>query len=401
MTPMDVFALNKESGILSCLECGKCTSVCPVSRIGGTFSPRSMVSRVVTGDTEDLDEDGRMWDCLTCGLCRPRCPHNIDFSMYCRELRAEAVQNGRDGVPSHDGALHHIMELQAVETLAPKRLEWIPKDARVREQGEILYFVGCLPFFDAYFQNLGVRCTEIARSTLRLLNHLDIEPVILPDERCCGHDLLWSGRKEPFLALARMNVEALRRSGVKKILFSCAECYRTLAVDYPRFLGPLDVEMQHLSQFLAEKIEVGALALEGTGEAITYHDPCRLGRQMGVIEEPRAVLRAAAGDRFREMAHHGASALCCGTSSWMNCNLTSKKIQTARLAEAGEAGARVMVTACPKCYVHFTCTQTDETLPEECRVEVKDLCVVAAEALEGAKDRVSGSKETMSISVGG
>ena len=69
----DISVLNKDTGILSCLECGKCTSVCPVSRIGQSFSPRSMMSMVVEGDHEGMALDERVWDCLTCGQCQPRC----------------------------------------------------------------------------------------------------------------------------------------------------------------------------------------------------------------------------------------------------------------------------------------------------------------------------------------
>ena len=378
---VDVSALHKDTGILSCLECGKCTSVCPVSRIGETFSPRSMMSLVVNGEYESLTKDERMWECLTCGQCQPRCPHNIDFSVYCRKLRKEAVKDGNKGIASHDGALHQIMELQSAAKLKQNRLEWIPKEARIREEGEVLYFVGCQPYYDAYFDHLKVECTKIGASTIKILNHLGIEPVVMAGERCCGHDLVWAGQEDEFLKLARLNVEMIKKTGAKKILFSCAECFRTLSKEYAEYLEPLDVEMQHMAQFMAKEIEEGRLELKGNGLDLTYHDPCRLGRQMGVIDEPRAVLAAVAGDGFKEMAHHGKGAICCGTSSWMNCNMTSKKIQSARLKEAGATGSKTMVTACPKCYIHFECTKTDETLPEESRIEIKDLCVIAAEAL--------------------
>jgi Fe-S oxidoreductase len=226
-----------------------------------------------------------------------------------------------------------------------------------------------------------VECTRIGKSVLKILNHLGIEPVVMAEERCCGHDLVWAGQEEDFLKLARLNVEAIKKTGAKKILFSCAECYRTLSKEYADYLGGLDIEMQHMAQFMAEQIEEERLELKNGGLDLTYHDPCRLGRQMKVIDEPRSVLSAVAGKGFREMAHHGRGAICCGTSSWMNCNMTSKKIQSARLKEAGATGAKTMVTACPKCYIHFECTKQDETLPEESRIEIKDLCVIAAEAL--------------------
>jgi len=369
---LDIYKMNKDTGVLSCLECGKCTSVCPVSRIGGTFSPRSMMSRIVEGDYEGVTADGRMWDCLTCGLCQPRCPHNIDFSVYCRKLRGEAIKAGNEGSPSHDGALHQIMELMASSELRQKRMEWVPKEARIAERGDVLYFVGCQPYYDAYFNHLKLSLTRIGVSVLQILNQMGIEPVVMADERCCGHDLIWAGREKEFLDLAKLNVEAIKRTGAKKILFSCAECYRTLSKEYAEYLEPLDVEMQHMSEFLGDQISLGNLSFKENASTLTYHDPCRLGRQMGVIHEPRTVLKALAGDRFKEMERHGTSSVCCGTSSWMNCNMTSKKIQSARLKEAGGTGANTMITACPKCLIHFECTKTDENLPKECRIEIME-----------------------------
>jgi len=336
---------------------------------------------IVGGEYESLPMDSRIWDCLTCGQCRPRCPHNIDFSVFCRKVRREAVLGGNAGVPSHDGALHYIMQLQSHENLAQKRLEWIPKEAKVKTEGDILYFVGCLPYYDAYFDHLKLDMTAIGKSTIKILNSLDIEPVVMADERCCGHDLLWSGDEENFLKLARHNVEAIRKTGAKKILFSCAECYRTLSKEYAEFVEPLGIEMQHMAEFMAEQAETGLLDLEGNGESLTFHDPCRLGRQMDVIDAPRQVLGKVAGEKFVEMPRSGKASICCGTSSWMNCSMTSKRIQSDRLAEAGATGAGTMVTACPKCLIHFECTKTDPNLPDESRVTIKDLTVIAAEAL--------------------
>jgi Fe-S oxidoreductase len=139
--------------------------------------------------------------------------------------------------------------------------------------------------------------------------------------------------------------------------------------------------MQHMAQLIDEQVEAGNLDFKKNGQSLTYHDPCRLGRQMGVIDEPRRVLAAISGGGLMEMERSGRNAICCGTSSWMNCTMTSKKIQSNRLAEAGRTGAKTLVTACPKCRIHFECTKTDPNLPGESRIEIKDLAVVAAEAL--------------------
>ena len=150
-----------------CVECGKCTAVCPITRYDENFTPRSIVEEALFHEDSEPITDKRLWDCLTCGQCQPRCPHNIDFSVYCLKLRKAARQDGNRGSPSHDGALHQIMELQSAANLKQRRMEWIPKDAKIKEKGEVLYFVGCQPYYDAYFDHLKVECTDIGKSVLK------------------------------------------------------------------------------------------------------------------------------------------------------------------------------------------------------------------------------------------
>ena len=73
---------------------------------------------------------------------------------------------------------------------------------------------------------------NILIDSLRLLNFFDIYPAILQSERCCGHDLLWSGDKENFLKLAKLNVDAIHERGVEEVITTCPECYRTFVHDY-------------------------------------------------------------------------------------------------------------------------------------------------------------------------
>ena len=93
---------------------------------------------------------------------------------------------------------------------------------------------GCAAYFDIFFRNhLGVQTSDILVDSLRLLNFFDIHPALMADERCCGHDLLWSGDRENYLKLAALNVEAINDMGVEELITGCPECYRTFARDYP------------------------------------------------------------------------------------------------------------------------------------------------------------------------
>ena len=360
-----------------CLECGKCTAVCPISRREYAYSPRLTVERVLWGEGEELLTDALLWSCLTCQHCSTRCPSDVHYVEFIRDLRALARGAGEEGLCTHGEAIQTWMRMMTSPDLKQNRLEWLDEGLRTSTDSDTVYFVGCLPYYDVLFKKIGAQGVEIARSTVRVLNCLGIEPIVMENERCCGHDLLWEGDVANFRKLAELNIAMLRATGAKRIVTACPECYRTLSVDYPEYVGPLGMEVVHISQLLANwKLEVGSLKFE----KVTYHDPCRLGRFMGVYQEPRQII-SALGLELVEMEHSGKNALCCGTSCWTNCGAVNKQIQVDRLREAQATGAELLVTACPKCQIHFKCALDDARLGEEIGMEIRDLVTLVDEAL--------------------
>ncbi len=229
--------------------------------------------------------------------------------------------------------------------------------------------MGCLPYFEDLFSEIGVTSLDIARNTMRILNKAGIEPGIMKEERCCGHDLFWSGDIAGFEKLAKLNIENIEKTGVKKVVFSCPECYRTFKMDYPDY----DFEVIHITELLNELIRDGKLGFNKLDEKITYHDPCRLGRHLGIYDAPREVLKSIPGIEMVEMESNHSGSLCCGTSAWTNCGMDSKQIRLKRLAEAKATGASMLITSCPKCFIHLKCAQS-EKLPEELKgIQVNDI----------------------------
>ena len=389
-----------------CLECGKCTSVCPISRREPAYSPRLTVERAMWGEGEELLTDALLWSCLTCQHCSERCPSDVYYAEFIRDLRALARGAGEQGLCSHGEAIQTWMRMMASPDLKQNRLKWLDEDLKVStlrqalrqaQEGpqdtansDIVYFVGCLPYYDVLFTKIGAQGVEIAQSAVRVLNRLGIEPIILENERCCGHDLLWEGDVANFRKLAELNVAMLQATGAKRIITACPECYRTLSVDYPEYVGSLGMEVVHISQLLAERLAesreqgAGGLPAAGrwplTGKKVTYQDPCRLGRFMGVYEEPRQVI-SALGLELVEMNHSGKNALCCGTNCWTNCGAINKQIQVDRLREARATGAELLVTACAKCQIHFKCALDDARLDQEIGIEIRDLVTLVDAAL--------------------
>jgi Fe-S oxidoreductase len=341
-----------------CMECGLCTGSCPVSREMSTFSPRQIIKRAVLEPDGGLVRSREIWACLSCASCSGRCPAEINFPEFISSHRQQARSEGNFPQESHHGILQTIAGLQT-HKLNQKRTGWARESGAFRSTGQYFYFVGCLPFFDVTFRHLNLSPLETAGSILTLLNKMEIEPVISDDERCCGHDALWCGDHATFRKLARRNLEVITSSGANIVLFSCPEGYVTFKQYYPKFFGALPFEVMHMSEFLARELPGSGLSFQVTSAGpVTYHDPCRLGRLAGVFEAPRQLLQLLPDIRLVEMERNRENALCCGTSAWMECSSHSKAIQTERMQEAVQTGAQTLITACPKCQVHFTCAQS-------------------------------------------
>jgi len=371
----------KNTKAFYCLECGKCTSVCPISRREPAYSPRLTVERALWGEGAELLTDVLLWSCLTCQHCSTRCPSDVHYVEFIRDLRALARGTGEKGLCSHGEAIQTWMRMMTSPELKQNRLDWLDDGLKVSTDSDTVYFVGCLPYYDVLFNKIGAQGVEIARSAVRVLNHLGIEPIILEDERCCGHDLLWEGDVANFRKLAELNVAMLQATGAKRIVTACPECARTLKVDYPAYAGDLGMEVIHIAELVASKVGEGAFRIPNSESRITtYHDPCRLGRHLGVYDAPRQVIEAL-GLELVEMEHSGKNALCCGTSCWTNCGAINKQIQVDRLREARATGAELLVTACPKCQIHFQCALDDAKVADEMGMEIRDLVTLVDEAL--------------------
>ncbi len=384
----DLIQLKQSTHAALCLECGKCSTMCPLARFGG-FSAARMMS-IQDPESEIQGHAAAVQRCLTCGACEVRCPQGVRYTEFVRGLRPELPAEARWSCP-HGAVFQESARWAADGAVNGRNTSWLEDDLTVAEEGEVGLFVGCLPLFDVVFgAELGVRMVEIARSAVKLLNHFGIEPVVLADERCCGHDLLWSGEENTFEKLAVANSSAFEERGVRHLLTTCAECCRTWSLDYPQFVEGYRPRVQHFSEFLAERIEGDEVSFRHLGDvgSLTYHDPCRLGRQLGVFDAPRKVMAALPGSDVVEMERSRADAQCCGTPGFIQCNRDSRRLQARRLESAVASGASTMITACPKCLIHFRCAQAEDRLTHRqgAELQIEDLTVLAASLLTTSKE---------------
>ena len=375
----------EETGAFDCVECGKCTSLCPVANRNKNFAPRLIVVKAQEGMEEEIKSDKDIWSCITCEICNDMCPYEVDFSGFIQRMRGEALESGNLPNCSQAGAIH-TMERMTGMGQKQKRLAWLTDDLKVRDKGDVFYFTGCVYQLGIIYNDRAPELKQVPANVVRILNAAGIEPVVSDKEVCCGHDLLWSGDEEGFEKLMEQNIKTIKETGAKTVVFACAEGYRTFDIDYKDFTGNLGFEVKHVSEFILDLVNQGKLQLNDGGSKVTYHDSCRLGRHMGVYDQPRDLIKATGADLI-EMASIKEKAICCGVNAFVSCGEVSKRMQLDRILEAKATGAEAMLTFCPKCLIHYNCLLSSEKRPPELEglnLKVKEASTFIAEKLKGS-----------------
>ena len=108
-------------------------------------------------------------------------------------------------------------------------------------------------------------------------------------------------------ALMSHNLEKVKKVGAKKIVFTCPSCYHT----WKNFYKP-EAEILSTSEYLENLLMQNRLLLKEINASVTYHDPCDLGRNSGIYDSPRKVLKAIPGLRLVELPNNRQLSVCCG-----------------------------------------------------------------------------------------
>jgi Fe-S oxidoreductase len=330
-----------------CYGCDLCDDACPVR----LFNAGDKLNIIY--NTWNNEDDGvPLYSCLTCTACTNACPQLVDYDSYV-DIRRNLIVGGPPATEIPHTLLQAVLAAEAEEDAdeAFVSIEDYPIDSNVG------YYPGCVDYIDQEMvfshvnegeMNLG----ETTTAAFTLFEEMNEDVTYLGRDflKCCGHDQKWQGLSEVFEKLKAYNQKKLGESGIDTLVTSCAECFRTFALDYE-----LDgMKVMHTTEYLVEKGFDMDLSVD-EDVTVTYHDPCRLGRQMDLYDKPRDLVESVEGVSLVEMEHHGEDALCCGVSSMMACNENSRALRLQRFDEVKATGAEVMLTTCPKCVAHFEC----------------------------------------------
>jgi heterodisulfide reductase subunit D len=174
------------------------------------------------------------------------------------------------------------------------------------------------------------------------------------EEVCCGFPLFISGQHDMLEDLTKRLVEAYKAKGTKLLVCSCPCCVNIMTRDWPAFYGKeLPFRIRHMTQYVSDALKQGKIRVtKELKERIIYHDPCYLSRGVGVIEEPREVLRAIPGLELLEFDRHGLESRCCGAGGAVRKVFNDNAVAMGRLAidEAVAKKADKLILSCPACY---------------------------------------------------
>ncbi|MDD1771107.1 MAG: succinate dehydrogenase/fumarate reductase iron-sulfur subunit [Methanomassiliicoccales archaeon] len=340
----------------SCIGCGSCVAACPVvDAIAAEFEGPTILRRLSELSQDRRDTLSRtatalasgLYDCTTCESCWKVCPQDIRLpEKAIGKLRSAAVSEGCGPLPAHKVLTKSIKNYWN-PWMAPRsqKADWA-KAFSLPPAGRNLFFAGC---------SASLLRKGIAASSVRCLLAVGEEVAHLGrDEPCCLSPALRVGDDATFDRLARKNIELVRRSGAERLIVTCAGCYKTWKEDYPRRCGDLGFEVVHISEVLDSALADGRLKMRDEPANhidIAYHDPCHLGRAMGIYEAPRRVLAAVPGLSLLEMEMNRENALCCGSGGGVKTAKPSLSlaIGARRLLMAERAGAHQIASCCPWC----------------------------------------------------
>ena len=387
------FALEGQS-YRSCLTCGECISRCFLSEAYPEMNPRKLVHRMVTGKATELAASEFIWACTLCARCTTECPKGVEMDALIRHLRGIAWQLGKaperivEGVKKAievgnntglDGEEFVDMAEWLAEELADE-MENLPEEGLSvpidKEGAEVLY----IPNPREYTSN-----PTMFQTYMKFFTYAGTDWTLSSRTFDITNWAYYLGDHEDAVTLVRNLVEEARRLKVRTLLSTeCGHGFKILRKDAERWLGePLGFEVLSVVELAHQYLEQGRLDVKSGSipGRVTYHDPCNVGRKLGVFEPPRELIRAVA-DEFVELWPNRKYSLCCGGggSVGQNTDMAKKRLEHARMKrdQILKTGATIVTTSCQNCLSQLHDLQARYDMP----VEVKSVIELLVEAME-------------------
>ncbi|MFC0236855.1 (Fe-S)-binding protein [Fictibacillus phosphorivorans] len=438
----EVFGVNKIEDfnqkqlvdLYACVECGRCTNVCPATGTGKMLSPMDMIVKLrdhltvkgaavtsrtpwmpafafsnTTGnqiafeargkgaeetaattdgssalayDVEMIGEvmtEEEIWACTTCRNCEDQCPVMNEHVDKIIDMRRYLVLTEGKMDAEAQRAIKNIEKQGNPWGISKKEREnWrelkedivVPTVKEKEKAGEEFEYLFWVSSMGAYDN----RSQKIALSLAKIMNEAGITFAILGNkEKNSGDTPRRLGNEFLFQEMANANIELFQKHNVKKIITIDPHAYNTFKNEYPEF--GLEAEVYHHTELLADWIKEGRIKPKfEVNETITYHDSCYLGRYNEVYEPPRDILKAIPGVKVVEMDRNRQNGMCCGAGGgmmWME-EKAGSRVNVARTEQALAVNPTMIGSGCPYCLTMLS----DGTKAKEVEEQVQTLDVV-------------------------
>ncbi|QDS34216.1 heterodisulfide reductase-related iron-sulfur binding cluster [Brevibacillus brevis] len=417
------FRQNQLIDLYACVECGRCTSMCPASGTGKTLSPMDLIVKMRDHLTEkgsaitsrtawmpsfafaqakgsfpmhdevavtteqapaligDVITEEELWACTTCRNCEDQCPVANEHVEKIIDMRRYLVLT-EGSMPQEASRYFQNIERQSNPwgINRKERLKWregrediqVPTVSEI-EEFEYLFFVGSMGSFD-------LRSQKIAQAFVKIMNTAGISFAVLGnEERNSGDTARRMGNEFLFQQLCQENIANFQAYGVKKIVTICPHTYNTFKHEYPEF--GLEAAVYHHTELIWKWMQEGRIKpTKEVEESIAYHDSCYIGRYNDIYDIPRQILTQIPGVQVLEMARNKQDAMCCGAGGgmmWME-ETQGKRVNIERTEQALRLNPTTIGSNCPYCLTMMS----DGTKAREMEHLVKTLDI--AEIVEKA-----------------
>lgn len=385
----ETFGLGKTSELtakqrmdtLSCVECGRCTQVCPANIAGRPLDPKKIITKTRDAIEKSMGEDYDFWEnqtftaaeldsCTTCGACMEECPSNIEHVQNIMDLKRYKALTLGEIPPDAATTINNIkINGNPWGVSQDDRFNWAEDlDIPVIEAGkkvDYLYYVGCAGSYDNSNQ-------KVVKDTVELLQKANVSFAVMgKTEKCNGDPIRRFGDEYSFFEVAIENIANMNKYDFGKVVTHCPHCLHTIGKEYAKFEDG-DFDTIHHTSLLAELLKDGKLTpKKEVNEELTFHDPCYLGRHHGEYDAPRNVLEAIPGIKIKEMEKNKEKSLCCGMGGgnmWYEMHEGTDPVE-GRLEHIGETKVEKLATSCSFCMINFNSGKGKNKQTENLEVE--------------------------------
>jgi Fe-S oxidoreductase/nitrate reductase gamma subunit len=396
--------MKNKLDMISCVECGRCTQVCPANQAGKILDPKLIVTKLrdralptnidYLSDQINMPEVGLpLWDenaifqnnevdaCTTCGACMEECPANIEHVPIIMELKRYKVLTNGEIPPAAGDAVSKIRNNGNPWGISQDdRFSWADGlDVPVAQEGEhidYLYYVGCAGSYDANNQ-------KVTKDVITLLRKAGVKFAVMgKTEKCNGDPIRRFGDEYSFFEVAIENIANMNKYKFDKVVTHCPHCLHTIGKEYAKFEDG-EFETIHHTELLYELIKSKKLnPSKEVKEELTYHDPCYLGRHHGQYDAPREILKSIPGVSLTEMKESKDKSLCCGMGGgnmWYELP-EGEHLANNRLNHIAETKAPKLAAACSFCLINFHSAKGHNKETEE--LEIDDVASILVKSVE-------------------